>query len=30
MKNDENLAEKVYENEEIINNLEECITKLFS
>ena len=26
MKNDENLAEKVYENEEIINNLEECIT----
>ena len=26
MKNDESLAEKVYENEEIINNLEECIT----
>ena len=26
MKNDENLAEKVYQNEEVINNLEECIT----
>ena len=26
MKNDEKLAEKVYENEQIINNLEECIT----
>lgn len=26
MKNDEKLAEKVYENEQVINNLEECIT----
>lgn len=26
IKNDENLAEKVYQNEEVINNLEECIT----
>ncbi|WP_226891634.1 Na/Pi cotransporter family protein [Paraclostridium bifermentans] len=26
MKNDENLVEKVYQNEEVINNLEECIT----
>ena len=26
MKNDESTAQKVYENEEVINNLEECIT----